>query len=159
MTTIRVFPGGPERADLVPPAIRCNFTALFGVSGLDGEVPAGANNTLGPKQAVALIANRDRGYFIFYHMLPRELRGAEIPQFTPEQRERFAEEHAEDVLQGTYTFSELYRKRVRSVLVPLQDYAFKRWHFGRIICLGDTVHKVRVWPGPVEEPRSQSGGI
>lgn len=132
----------PRRADLPPTAIRCNFTALFGVSKLSGEAPPSANNTVGPGQAVALIANRDRGYFLFYQLLPRELRGAEIPQFTAQQRDRFAEEHAGDVLQGSFTFGNLYQRRVRSVLVPLQNYAFKRWHFGRIICLGDTVHKV-----------------
>lgn len=125
-----------------PPEIRCNFTALFGISELNGEVLVGAHNTVGEAQSVALIANRDRGYYLMYHMLPRELRGADIPQFTAEQRESLAEKHAGDVLQGSFTFGDLYKKRVRSVLVPLQKYAFKRWHFGRIICLGDTMHKV-----------------
>ena len=121
----------------------------------------GAHNTVGPGQAVALIANRDRGYFLFYRMLPHELWGAAAAalQFTEAQLDRFAEEHAGDRLQGDFTFGDLYRKRVRSVLVPLQNYAFKRWHFGRIICLGDTVHKVCFLPPPsdMENPQGSCG--
>lgn len=52
------------------------------------------------------------------------------------------EEHRDDIIQDDITFGKLYNSKIRTVLVHLEGYVFPKWHFGRIITLGDAAHKV-----------------
>ncbi|KAI8290105.1 hypothetical protein K4K60_006852 [Colletotrichum sp. SAR11_57] len=40
------------------------------------------------------------------------------------------------------TFGDLYDNRIKSTLVPLEEHVFRRWHFQRILIIGDAATKV-----------------
>lgn len=40
------------------------------------------------------------------------------------------------------SFKKLYDAKISSTLTPLPEYVFKRWHFKRIMTIGDAAHKV-----------------
>jgi hypothetical protein len=68
--------------------------------------------------------------------------GSEIPRFTKEEEESLAKEHMNDRITPTLLFSDLYNKKIASVYTSLPEYVYKRWHFNRIITIGDASHKV-----------------
>ncbi|KAK6845640.1 FAD-binding domain-containing protein [Apiospora arundinis] len=125
-----------------PDSIKCNWAALFGIAELKGlKIEPGASLTAQKGQTIAIMSGKDRAYMVHNTVLPRELKGSEIRRFTEEEREKYVAAHASDLIQNGVTFGDLYKNRIRSAYVPLQQYALKHWHFGRILLLGDTVHK------------------
>lgn len=94
---------------------------------------------------MAYMTGKGKAYFVHNHILPKELRGGEVRRFTEAERDRYAEEHRNGLIQNHIKFGDLYMNRTRSAYVPLQKYALQNWHFGRIVLLGDTAHK----PHPV----------
>lgn len=68
--------------------------------------------------------------------------GNEIPRFTKEDEIALAEEHFSDQVAESTTFEDVYRNRLQTALVALEEHVFERWHFGRIITIGDAAHKV-----------------
>lgn len=73
--------------------------------------------------------------------------GDDIPRYTKDDEARLVKEHAGIRMHESMTFADLYSMRTASALVPLEEHIFKRWHYQRIITLGDSVHKVRLRAG------------
>lgn len=118
---------------------------MFGISQLsDPRIPPGSASTAfnhGSSLAV-LSGAPSRKYFFLNKALPRELKGNEIPRYTDEDRDALAKEHWNDVLKDGVKLKDLFETKIRAVLVPLENYVFPRWHFGRIMTIGDAAHKV-----------------
>ncbi len=133
-----------EFADVLK-AIKCNWITLFGISTLqDSRITAGsANTTFNHGMSFGVLSGgNNRRYFFLNKKLPRELKGDEICRYTDIDRDDLAKEYCNAVIQDDIKFGELYEARIRATLVPLEGYVFSRWHFGRIITLGDAAHKV-----------------
>jgi hypothetical protein len=81
-------------------------------------------------------------YWFLFSKLDSTKTGDDIPRYTKEDEARIVKEHANDGINESMTFAELYAKRTTSTLVPLEEHIFKRWHFQRIITMGDSAHKV-----------------
>ncbi|KAK7702278.1 hypothetical protein SLS64_009856 [Diaporthe eres] len=84
------------------------------------------------------------------HSIERTVRGKDIPKYSKEQMEDLAQEHIDDKICETVTFGALYGNRIMSTLVPLEEYVFEKWHYKRIITIGDASHKI--------DPLSGQGG-
>jgi len=72
--------------------------------------------------------------------------GKEVPRYSKEDEQRLAEEHLHDRLNEHDVFGDLYKNRISSTLTPLHEYQWLRWHFGRIMTIGDASHKVSMNP-------------
>lgn len=83
-----------------------------------------------------------RVYWFFFVKLDKTHYGADIPRYTKKEEEEFAAKHASENVTEDVTFGDLYNTRISSVLTALPEYAFKKWHFGRIMTIGDAAHKV-----------------
>ncbi|KAK8086492.1 hypothetical protein PG994_001466 [Apiospora phragmitis] len=125
-----------------PDSIKCNWAGLFGIAEPKGlRLQPGESLNVHKDQTIAIMSGSDRAYFVHNHVLPKELTGREIRRFTEEEREKYVAEHCNDLIQSNIKFGDLYKNRIRSSYVPLQQYALQNWHFGRIVLLEDTVHK------------------
>ena len=72
--------------------------------------------------------------------------GSDIPRFTKDDEITLAKEHFSDQVTGSTTFGDVYRNRLQTALVPLEEHVFDQWHFKRIITIGDAAHKVNQHP-------------
>ncbi|RYP28807.1 hypothetical protein DL767_007025 [Monosporascus sp. MG133] len=130
--------------------IKCNWITLFGISTLrDPRItPGSANTTFRHGMSYGVLSGGNgRNYYFLNKSLPRELKGREIPRYTEANRDDLAKEHWNDFVQHDIRFGDLFESSVRAVLVPLEGYVFPKWHFGRIITLGDAAHKLHVVTG------------
>lgn len=88
-----------------------------------------------------LSAPEDRLYWFLFNKMEKAS-GKDIPKFTKEDEVRLEKQHFGDYVTETTTFEDVYNNRLNSTLVALEEHVFARWHFGRIIVIGDAAHNV-----------------
>lgn len=83
-----------------------------------------------------------RVYWFLFVNMGKTYYGPEPPRFTKEDEEALVNEHMNDKIVENRTFRDLYSTKISSVLTALPEYVFKKWHFRRIMTIGDAAHKV-----------------
>lgn len=89
--------------------------------------------------------DEDKQYWIAWFKNEKKTHGASIPRYTKDEMDQLAGKYADDVLTPYLKFGDLYKNKVISVLVPLEEYVLKKCFYKRIIVLGDSFHKVCRW--------------
>lgn len=69
-------------------------------------------------------------------------KAAELPRYTKEDAESYAENIKNYPITPELTFHDIWKNRVSFTLVPTEEAQLKRWSWGRIACVGDSVHKM-----------------
>ncbi|KAJ0161332.1 hypothetical protein CTA2_6393 [Colletotrichum tanaceti] len=123
-----------------PSEVRCKWRTLFGIAAID-NVPCSANLTMNQDFACALMSRGHYAYLVLHEALPKTLVGDEIRPYDADDIDEVARRHWNDPIREGLTFGDAYCKLTRKVLVPIQEYVLSKWHFGRILLLGDAVHK------------------
>jgi 2-polyprenyl-6-methoxyphenol hydroxylase-like FAD-dependent oxidoreductase len=125
--------------------MRTDYGCIFGISKPTGDIKESEVH-LTHKKGVSLAVMAglgDRLFWFCFFKLPQTHRGITLPTFTKEDEVRIAENERNTPVTTKVTFGQLYDNVETSTTTPLPDHVFKQWHFGRIILLGDSVHKVR----------------
>ncbi|KAJ3953654.1 hypothetical protein N0V92_009876 [Colletotrichum tropicale] len=65
-----------------------------------------------------------------------------IPKFSKDDELLLATQYRGDHITEDMTFGDLYDNRIKSTLVPLEEHVFRRWHYQRILIIGDAATKV-----------------
>ena len=85
----------------------------------------------------------DRVYWFLFTSVGPTKRGKDIPRYTKEDEAALVNEHRNDPIHDNgAVFGDLYDASIISTLVPLEEHVFTKWHFKRIVTLGDASHKV-----------------
>ncbi|KAH8774472.1 hypothetical protein F5883DRAFT_412362 [Diaporthe sp. PMI_573] len=117
---------------------------IFGISERPKSLPTTAlqiNAFFDGRNYMMLSAPGDRLYWFLFHDM-KKATGSNIPRFTKDDEMALAKEYFSDQVAGSTTFGDVYRNRLHTALVPLEEHVFERWHFKRIITIGDAAHKV-----------------
>ncbi|TDZ68370.1 FAD-dependent monooxygenase andE [Colletotrichum trifolii] len=138
----------PDEHSRVPVSTRC----IFGIS----KRPKGMHeqtqhvcSSVG-RSYLVVRAPGNRTYWFLFKAVEKTLRGKEIPRYSKEDLEKLAQEHLSDPICENVTFGSLYKNRIMATLVPLEEYVFEKWHYRRIVTIGDASHKI--------DPMSGQGG-
>lgn len=118
---------------------------IFGISKRPVNFPTGATQQsclFRGHLYLVLSAPGERVYWFLFHELGETKHGEDIPRFSKEDESLLAAHYRNDKITETMTFGELYDNRIKSTLVPLEEHVFKRWHFQRILIIGDAATKV-----------------
>ncbi|KAI7779534.1 hypothetical protein LA080_000723 [Diaporthe eres] len=126
-----------------------NTKYIFGISKRPKGMPDLTQQTCAYAGRSYLIihAPMNRTYWFLFKAVEKTLRGKDIPKYSKEQMEDLAQEHVDDKICETVTFGALYGNRIMSTLVPLEEYVFEKWHYKRIITIGDACHKIDLLSG------------
>jgi hypothetical protein len=124
----------------VPVSTRC----IFGISKRPSELGSRSQQmVIGEGHAYLIIAAPgDRTYWFLFDGLSETKFGKAISKYTKADEEGLVKGHRDDHITRDVTFGELYDRKIMSTLVPLEEYVFDRWHYKRIITIGDSAHKV-----------------
>ncbi|KAK3294210.1 uncharacterized protein B0H64DRAFT_418187 [Chaetomium fimeti] len=124
------------------------YNCLFGiVNNLDcPRFPEGDVHTTYNERRCALSISVEGGkaYYFAQERLPRTHRLGDIPRYTDADAKDFVERHRDFILlpgNGGFTLQDLWEKTVTARLVAVEEAKFKLWHWGRITCVGDSIHK------------------
>lgn len=65
----------------------------------------------------------------------------DIPRYTNEDMGVLAEKHRDNLIWTNVPFGKVWDSRVTATLTALPEFVYSRWHFGRILTIGDAAHK------------------
>lgn len=85
-------------------------------------------------------------FWFFYVKMDKVSRMPNVPRFTDEDAAKVVTEYGKTVLGPGYTLQDLWDNRVRATLAPLEEGVSKKWSNGRVVLVGDAVHKVYIHP-------------
>jgi hypothetical protein len=92
-----------------------------------------------------IIAAEDgKVYWFAQERLPETYHLHNIPRYTDDDAKSFVARNGDiTILPGPdgLKLADLWEKTVSSRLVAIEEGKFKLWHWGRIACLGDSIHK------------------
>lgn len=91
-------------------------------------------------------------YFFVFEKLAKRYFAPDIPKYSKSDTDKFAASYGDHIVggTGTTTFREVYEKRKTSCLVSTEEAYNETWTFGRLTCVGDSIHKMT--------PNSGAGG-
>ncbi|KNG47715.1 fad binding domain-containing protein, partial [Stemphylium lycopersici] len=121
------------------------YCCIFGISKPNSKFPKySSQNVLGNDYSYLVASGPNhRIYWFLFKKLPKMTYGLydKIPKFTEEERDALAAEHANNPITEDLRFGELYANRTTATLQALPEVVFSRWHYRRIITIGDAAHK------------------
>ena len=123
---------------------------MFGISKPMKSYPLNSSAQITGDDFSYLVASGpgDRIYWFLFSKLEKKTQGLyeKIPRFTQKDEEDLVQKRGSDRITGDITFRDIYNGRNAANLTALPEFVFKKWHFGRIITIGDSAHKVRMAP-------------
>ncbi|KAK2676895.1 FAD/NAD(P)-binding domain superfamily [Fusarium oxysporum f. sp. vasinfectum] len=124
-------------------SVPCYYKCIFGISRPIEELAKGSHYVYnGNFSYLVLVGPGGKFYWFLFVKLPVTLYGHDIPRYTKVDEEKLALQHVSDQITTQVTFGQLYAARTSSTLTPLHEYVFEKWHYNRIITIGDAAHKV-----------------
>ncbi|KAI8217131.1 FAD-dependent monooxygenase andE [Colletotrichum sp. SAR 10_86] len=131
----------PEERSIVQSSMKC----IFGISKQPANFPPGATQQSSFFRGhlyLVISAPGGRVYWFLFHELDGTKHGKDIPKFSKDDELLLATQYRDDHITEDMTFGDLYDNRIKSTLVPLEEHVFRRWHFQRILIIGDAATKV-----------------
>ncbi|KAJ5013285.1 FAD-dependent monooxygenase andE [Colletotrichum sp. SAR 10_99] len=131
----------PEERSIVQSSMKC----IFGISKQPANFPPGATQQSSFFRGhlyLVISAPGGRVYWFLFHELEGTKHGKDIPKFSKDDELLLATQYRDDHITEDMTFGDLYDNRIKSTLVPLEEHVFRRWHFQRILIIGDAATKV-----------------
>ncbi|KAF5023417.1 hypothetical protein F66182_4517 [Fusarium sp. NRRL 66182] len=122
--------------------VPCHYKCMFGISHPIEALPKGAHYVLHQGSSYLILDGPGgRVYWFLFVKLPCPLYGEQIPRYTKQDEADIAEEYASQHITPDLRFGQLYESRMTATLTPLHEHVFQKWHFGRMMTVGDASHK------------------
>ncbi|KAB2577963.1 putative fad binding domain protein [Lasiodiplodia theobromae] len=142
----------PDLAKEIKEGFTTEYKCLFGVSKNDPSkpmMPDGMIHTAYYDYHSSFSTAGVPGllFWFFYVKMDKVSRMPNVPRFTDEDAAKVVTEYGKTVLGPGYTLQDLWDNRVRATLAPLEEGVSKKWSNGRVVLVGDAVHKATVNPG------------
>jgi 2-polyprenyl-6-methoxyphenol hydroxylase-like FAD-dependent oxidoreductase len=140
-----------EKPDLVKEErdrVICDYNCIFGIArGVDSPLVKGGDvhttYDFG-RCALTVVAEHGKVFWFAQEKLDKTYRLSNMPRYTDDDARAFIARHGDLVIingPGRVTLADLWAKTVSFRLVPIEEAKFQLWHWGRIACTGDCVHK------------------
>ena len=119
-----------------------SYKCIFGISNeTKGIAPLTFNYTMKENHSYLTMTGPSLYWFLFVR-LEEQHDSLGLPRYTKDDEVKLAKTYWEDKVTEETTFGDIYTNRTASVLTILPEYVLTKWHFGRIITIGDSAHKV-----------------
>lgn len=120
------------------------YACIFGISdGIAELTPGRQVMRFGNGWTLAVIPSRQGQVFWFIvQKLDREYQYGSAPRFAPEDAAEQCSKLARLPIHGDVRFDDLWQRRKAVNMAALEENVFQTWSCGRLVCIGDSIHKV-----------------
>ncbi|KAH7086113.1 FAD binding domain-containing protein [Paraphoma chrysanthemicola] len=126
-------------------SVRTEYRCIFGISRPNDKMLKKSWHMRQGQNFSYLVVTgpNEQIYWALFSKLSEVICGShdKVPRYTEVERDALAAEHAQDPLTDNLTFGDIYETRTAATLQALPEVNFKKWHFNRIITIGDAAHK------------------
>ncbi|GLB11040.1 hypothetical protein AtubIFM57258_007455 [Aspergillus tubingensis] len=91
---------------------------------------------------IILVGKNKRAFWFVMKKMKQKYTYPNNPRFSVEYTTRACEELAHLHLTQGLTFRQVWDTRVLATMTPLEENVFQTWYLDRIVCIGDSVHKM-----------------
>jgi FAD dependent monooxygenase len=91
---------------------------------------------------LSVIGKKGRTFWFLFLKLDKRYTYGAAPRFSAQDASVYCERLRDKSYWGDVTFGDLWDKREAFNMAPLEEVLFSKWHWGRMVCIGDSMHKV-----------------
>ncbi|RYP64696.1 hypothetical protein DL771_008653 [Monosporascus sp. 5C6A] len=123
--------------------VNTEYGCIFGISSPTNDLKAGEDFQVHDKGLMlgVMIGLDDVVYWFLIFVYPKIHVGLSFPRYSEEDEATMAKIHGSKLVKPGTTFADIYRNKTTSHMTPLPHHCFDRWHYKRIMCIGDSIHK------------------
>ncbi|RHZ54852.1 FAD-dependent monooxygenase spyC [Aspergillus thermomutatus] len=120
------------------------FACVFGISSSVPKLKAGEQvGSLNNGRSYLIFPGKNGRVFWFLLLkLDRKYSYSNAPRFSSTDAEKMCERYADDHIWDGVCFRDLWRNRQVFSMTNLEENVFQKWHWERIVCIGDSMHKM-----------------
>ncbi|KAL1640399.1 hypothetical protein SLS58_006897 [Diplodia intermedia] len=142
----------PDLGKEIKEGFTAEYKCLFGVSKNDPSKPMMADGMIHTSYYDYHSSFSTAGvpgllFWFFYVKMDKVARMPDVPRFSQDDAAALVAKYSKTVIGPGYTLQDLWDTRVRATLAPLEEGVSKKWSNGRVVLVGDAVHKATVNPG------------
>lgn len=86
--------------------------------------------------------SKDRTYWFRFEKLPSRVYGSQTPRLSQVDTDRILQDSKDEYILPGVRLAQLIENKISVSSTALSEHVYKRWHFGRIMTVGDSGHKV-----------------
>ncbi|KAF9888702.1 hypothetical protein FE257_008460 [Aspergillus nanangensis] len=135
-------PGKPFNKERT--SMTVEYACIFGIStGIANLVPGEQINAILDKLTIATIHGKNgRIYWFIVKKLDQKYAYSNAPRFTVDDAAKYCAQLADISIWKDLYVRDLWETRVTVSMAALEEYILKTWHYGRLVLLGDSIHKM-----------------
>jgi FAD dependent monooxygenase len=120
------------------------YNAIFGISAPFETLNTGEAHVASDidNSSLVFVSKHSIPQWFFFSKLDRRYKESEIPKFTKEEMEQQVEKHKDFHLTEKVTLGDMMKTTTSLGYVALEEANHKHWTYGRIVCVGDAIHKM-----------------
>ncbi|KAJ5928125.1 hypothetical protein N7466_007081 [Penicillium verhagenii] len=125
-------------------SITVEYGCIFGISKPHPNLKAGQQISCYNDgwSILSVIGKNGHIYWFLFFRLDQRYSYSDAPRFSSSEGAKQCETFASEPYWQQITFGEVWERRETFNTTVLDEYVLSRWHWGRIVCLGDSVHKI-----------------
>ncbi|KAJ5201507.1 uncharacterized protein N7498_006170 [Penicillium cinerascens] len=120
------------------------YNCIFGIApATPGLNPGEIHRTYGQGYSfLAVIGKEGRVWWFLFTKMSRKYNGSEIPRFKQSDMDEHVLPYLSTPVTRSVRFSEIYERAFFRNMLALEESLYKHWFYGRMVCIGDSVHKM-----------------
>lgn len=123
-----------------------DYNGLFGISDPleKGDLKGGWSHRTYDKDRSTMVMVKEGGklFWFLFTKLDKTYAGADMPRYTKEDTGEVAKGFFNLPVTDSIAWKEVWDTRMSCTLTCTEESQNEYWNFGRIVCIGDSVHKV-----------------
>lgn len=132
--------------------VETEYGCIFGLSSPTNDLKEGQiYHAHMPERTLGIVMGQDDNiYWFHFFKLPKKHLGMDLPRFDEKDVEKLLAEDGHRTINAGTTFNDIWKNKKTHVITALPTHTFERWHYKRIMLLGDAAAKVRACISPIE---------
>lgn len=125
--------------------MKIDYACVFGISDAVTFIRPGEQLTTfnNGRSIVSFPGKNGQLFWFLLKKLEHQYTFPATPRWSQKDAEELAQTYANDQIRNGFLFSEVWSRRQLVGITNLEENVFSTWHWDRIVCIGDSMHKVR----------------
>ncbi|KAF5016435.1 hypothetical protein F66182_11886, partial [Fusarium sp. NRRL 66182] len=134
---------GKEQVENNNSMMSITYACVFGISSAHPQLKPGQQITCFNDgwSILSVVGKNGRTFWFLFLKLEKEYKYNQAPRYTTDDAIAHCVRLSAHTFWKTVTFGDVWNRREIFTMTPLEEGVFQQWSCGRIVCIGDSMHK------------------